>query len=652
MEAAPSAAAERDCGFASSTAWRVQRSTRARPARPDAPTVDADKHIIVYTPREGHDWESVSSRRDVQVTTMSNNADTTDLAWSPDCVRLAVGGVDASVTIWDSGKREPMFVRKDHRSFVQGVAWDPAEELLASLSSDRSLALVRVPAVFGKPDAQGRRRRRRSAATVVPQRECPLIKSVSAPQLEDQGSGERAAGSAASTTPAAPAPSSSSSSSSSAGAAGPSPSKAAAKAAAASGAAAPAPKTRPATRSLWLPESTPTFFRRPAFSPDGSLLVCPTGQARFDRAPGAPAASVLTPGSAGAGTTLPVTHVFRRGHWQSPLLHLPHHGKASVAAAFAPRLFCTDATPLAQAAAPAGAEAPAESEPAAAAAAAATSSAATAAATVAASTPAAAPAHAMLLAVATMDGVVVYDTAAGRALATAAHIHMERITDVSWAHDSALVAVASMDGYVSLLAMDPEEVGRAVPKSILPKRFLDAQPAAQAPGAKGAPVPAVSTLQPRKQTAAAAGSAEPAAAVSQPSPGRGGPAAAGTAASAVNVLQPRKKAPAAPPAAAVNVLQPRKKASPAAAAPAAAPAAGAAEPAAAVNVLQPRKKAPAAPPAAAVNVLQPRKKAAPAPKRDREEGSDQPASAPAARKPKRATLVPVVPRAGVTGPDE
>ncbi|KAA0156985.1 hypothetical protein FNF31_05819 [Cafeteria roenbergensis] len=221
-----------------------------------------DKHIIVYTPREGHDWESVSSRRDVQVTTMSNNADTTDLAWSPDCVRLAVGGVDASVTIWDSGKREPMFVRKDHRSFVQGVAWDPAEELLASLSSDRSLALVRVPAVFGKPDAQGRRRRRRSAATVVPQRECPLIKSVSAPQLEDQGS-----------------------------------------------------------------------------------------------------------------------------------------------------------------------------------------------------------AHAMLLAVATMDGVVVYDTAAGRALATAAHIHMERITDVSWAHDSALVAVASMDGYVSLLAMDPEEEGSDHPAS-------------------------------------------------------------------------------------------------------------------------------------------------------------------------------------------
>jgi len=435
----------------------------------------ADKHIVVYRPRDEHTWDTVSSKRDVSVSSMSNNADTTDLAWSPDCVRLAVGGVDASVTIWDSGRREAMFTRKDHRSFVQGVAWDPADRLLASQSSDRSLALLRVPAVFGRPDSSGKRRRKKNAATVMPQRECAPIKTVSAPGPAD-APGDKAQGKA----------------------------------------------DKPASRSLWLPESTPTFFRRPAFSPDASLLVCPTGQARLATQPDGSSA-VVAPGRASDGALVPATHVFVRGSWGAPAMHLPHKASASVAASFAPCLFRSAATPSSGALA-------AATEPAASSSASAASAGGTAPAPLA--TGGLGLPYSMLLAVATLDGVTVYDTAEGRAVAHAAHIHMERLTDVAWSGTGRLVATASMDGYVSIIALSREETGAPIPQSQLPAPLRRPVPAKHGAPAAKKPKPA----------------AAPAEAAAARAPAAAAPAAA---AGGVTVLKPRKRATAtlvSPPA--------------------------------------------------------------------------------------------------------
>ncbi len=53
---------------------------------------------------------------------------------------------------------------------------------------------------------------------------------------------------------------------------------------------------------LFLDETLPSFFRRLAWTPDGSLLLCPSGV-------------LLSPESSGVPTATNVTHVFARDAW-------------------------------------------------------------------------------------------------------------------------------------------------------------------------------------------------------------------------------------------------------------------------------------------------------------------------------------------------
>ncbi|XP_072178503.1 chromatin assembly factor 1 subunit B-like [Diadema setosum] len=62
-----------------------------------------------------------------------------DISWSSDGSRIVTGSVDNSAIIWDVQKGEKLVLLKDHRSFVQGVAWDPKDRFCATISCDRSL---------------------------------------------------------------------------------------------------------------------------------------------------------------------------------------------------------------------------------------------------------------------------------------------------------------------------------------------------------------------------------------------------------------------------------------------------------------------------------------------------------------------------------
>jgi chromatin assembly factor 1 subunit B len=68
--------------------------------------------------------------------------DVLDLSWSPDGKSLASASVDNSIRIWDTTnpKRLPATITH-HDSLVQGVAFDPRSRFIASLGSDRALAV-------------------------------------------------------------------------------------------------------------------------------------------------------------------------------------------------------------------------------------------------------------------------------------------------------------------------------------------------------------------------------------------------------------------------------------------------------------------------------------------------------------------------------
>lgn len=65
--------------------------------------------------------------------------DVVDLAWSPDERFLITGSVDNMALIWDVKKGDVLYTLNKHDGYVQGVAWDPLNDFVATLCTDRSL---------------------------------------------------------------------------------------------------------------------------------------------------------------------------------------------------------------------------------------------------------------------------------------------------------------------------------------------------------------------------------------------------------------------------------------------------------------------------------------------------------------------------------
>ena len=84
--------------------------------------------------------------------------DVYDLCWSPDCTQILSGSVDNTAILWDVSKGcissiwitrkitqvtflflgKSINIFAEHKGFVQGVAWDPKNQFVATLSSDRN----------------------------------------------------------------------------------------------------------------------------------------------------------------------------------------------------------------------------------------------------------------------------------------------------------------------------------------------------------------------------------------------------------------------------------------------------------------------------------------------------------------------------------
>ena len=80
--------------------------------------------------------------------------DVYDLSWSPS--GGAPGSVDGSCIVWNIAKAKPQQAMRDHEH-PSGVAWDPCDGFVVSVSSDRSARVRRR-----------RRRRRRRASSRAP----------------------------------------------------------------------------------------------------------------------------------------------------------------------------------------------------------------------------------------------------------------------------------------------------------------------------------------------------------------------------------------------------------------------------------------------------------------------------------------------------
>ncbi|KAJ1339738.1 hypothetical protein BSLG_005644 [Batrachochytrium salamandrivorans] len=67
-----------------------------------------------------------------------------DLTWSPDGRFILSACVDNTCRIYNVAENKCVHVMTDHQHFVQGVAWDPLYQFLATQSSDRSVIVYEL----------------------------------------------------------------------------------------------------------------------------------------------------------------------------------------------------------------------------------------------------------------------------------------------------------------------------------------------------------------------------------------------------------------------------------------------------------------------------------------------------------------------------
>jgi chromatin assembly factor 1 subunit B len=119
-------------------------------------------------------WLTVTREQDLQFKVVARSGEAfMDLAWSPDSSRIVVGSIDHTVVVCEylpdqgAGSWRTLCRNECHSHFVQGVAYDPLNLYVASMSSDRTVR-VHGGGAKSRPSKKGRKAAAASAALPPP----------------------------------------------------------------------------------------------------------------------------------------------------------------------------------------------------------------------------------------------------------------------------------------------------------------------------------------------------------------------------------------------------------------------------------------------------------------------------------------------------
>ncbi|CAL0330032.1 unnamed protein product [Lupinus luteus] len=155
---------------------------------------------------------------------------------------------------------------------------------------------------------------------------------------------------------------------------------------------------------LFHDETLPSFFRRLAWSPDGSFLLVPAGSYKIDT----------------ASESVNAAYIFSRKDLSRPAIQLPCASKAVVAVRFCPIFFNLRGTK---------------------------------------SDGLFKLPYRIIFAVATLNSLYIYDTESTPPIAILAGLHYAAITDITWSSDARYLALSSQDGFCSLVEFENDELG-------------------------------------------------------------------------------------------------------------------------------------------------------------------------------------------------
>ncbi|MCJ8732320.1 hypothetical protein PDJAM_G00210000 [Pangasius djambal] len=102
--------------------WKINDSKEVE----QVPTFQEDEDALLNK----ESWHVVKTLR-------GHIEDVYDLSWTSDGNFLASGSVDNTAIMWDIQKGQKICIFNDHKSYVQGVSWDPLGQYISTLSCDR-----------------------------------------------------------------------------------------------------------------------------------------------------------------------------------------------------------------------------------------------------------------------------------------------------------------------------------------------------------------------------------------------------------------------------------------------------------------------------------------------------------------------------------
>ncbi|KAF4035218.1 WD domain G-beta repeat [Phytophthora infestans] len=347
-----------------------------------------DTSIILWSkPKTAGDdwrWDQISSLSDVGRTILSlgHKGDITDLSWSPDSDFLASSSVDNRCVIWNVEKGDVAERRKDHTQYVQGVAWDPLNEFIVTEGNDRTCRVYSLSGFGAASKPNGKKQGRKFMCTqTLKTREFPskqvepcASEATAKVDAENKDSIKKLEADVAAKAPAPP------------------------------------------KHRMFLDDTCPAFARRPAWTPDGSYFLAPTGTFRSSK----------------SASPVNTVYAFSRGNMSQPTLHLPGQEKASLAVRCSPLLYELR-RPDSHAE---GSSVPNLFK----------------------------TKHRSVFAVITLDAVVIYDTQQTHPICTIKGLHYADLTDATWTADGQTLSISSTDGYISFIKFEDGFFGASVPR--------------------------------------------------------------------------------------------------------------------------------------------------------------------------------------------
>ncbi|KAG5999742.1 hypothetical protein E4U21_006372 [Claviceps maximensis] len=444
----------------------------------------------------------------------SSGAEIYDLAWSPDAAHFIIGSMDNIARIYNANSGTLVRQIAEHSHYVQGVAWDPLNEYIATQSSDRSVHIYSLKNKDGLYTLSHDDKPPRLASHIKADLPARRISS-SSPAPPDFGHRSQLSVIDSTASVGSPAPSapgtpisfalpmnppsvvshSRRSSFSSRRSASPAPTLP--LPAVMPMEASPKPQLGTKNASLYANETLTSFFRRLTFTPDGSLLLTPSGQYQTPQQTERDAKTTFE--------VINTVYIYTRGGINKPpIAHLPGHKKPSVVVKCSPIFYTLRQTPpptkhitidtSGDEALPPLSD-PIEKAPLAVSVmepppppASTASEASTATPTKAlsvdtdASTPGPKPAfllpYRMVYAVATQDSVLVYDTQQKSPVCIVSNLHCATFTDLAWSSDGLTLIISSSDGFCSSLSFAHGELGEVYKGEIAPTKAVSTANAA------------------------------------------------------------------------------------------------------------------------------------------------------------------------------